>query len=68
MDDGAESRWATVEDGTVVWFPHEDSAAKGAEYIPGKVVEDNGDKVFIETHDGTTYNVSKKNIAAYKRK
>jgi hypothetical protein len=49
--------------GEVVWFPNDDPASKGHEYIKGVVVEDNADRVFIETWDGTTYDISKKKVS-----
>jgi hypothetical protein len=61
------SKWREVPDGTVVYFPNDAPAAKGHEYLQGKVVEDNGDRVFVEVWDGTTYDVSKRKIAAYKK-
>lgn len=67
MDDRSESRWAIVEDGSVIWFPSDDPGAKGCEYMSGIVVEDNGDKVFIESGDGRVHNVSKSQIAAYRK-
>ena len=54
--------------GDKVWFPNDDRAAKGHEYIIGTVVEDNGDKVFVEIWDGTTFDVSKKNCRVHKER
>jgi len=46
--------------GDEVWFPNTIGAAKANEYIDGTIVEDNGDKIFIETYDGLTFNVDKR--------
>jgi hypothetical protein len=62
-----EGSWAIVENGTVIWFINDDLAAKGDEYLRGTVVEDNGDKVFVEEWDGTTHNLSKKDLLAYRK-
>jgi hypothetical protein len=67
MDDGKEGKWAIVKIGTQVWFPNDDSASKSHEYISGMVVEDNGDRVFLETYDGRVWDISKKYISAYRK-